>query len=155
MAFRVLGIDPASFEHLVGLSEEALAGLGIRRYTVDAKPGFPDRIEVRDLELGETVLLLNYEHQPAATPYRATHAIFIGEQSRTRLDMIDSLPEAIRIRSISLRAFDAAGEMVDADLADGAALEPLILRFLARPDVAYLHAHYAKRGCYAARVERT
>ncbi|MET3724267.1 DUF1203 domain-containing protein [Sphingomonas trueperi] len=154
MAFRVLGIDPASFEHLVGLSEEALAALGIRRYTVDAKPGFPDRIEVRDLEPGETVLLLNYEHQPADTPYRATHAIFIGEESRTRLDMIDSLPEAIRIRPISLRAFDAAGEMVDADLADGAALEPLILRFLARADVSYLHAHYAKRGCYAARIER-
>ncbi|WP_333570983.1 DUF1203 domain-containing protein [Sphingomonas sp.] len=155
MAFRVQGIDPAPFEHLMGLSDEALAERGIRRYTVDATPGFPDRIGVRDLEPGETALLLHYEHQPADTPYRASHAIFLGEQSRTRLDLIDALPEAIRIRPISLRAFNAEGEMVDADLADGSALEPLILRFLARADVAYLHAHYAKRGCYAARVERS
>ena len=33
------------------------------------------------------------------------------------------------------------------------AIEPTILRLLAVPGVAYLHAHYAKRGCYAARIE--
>ena len=44
--------------------------------------------------------------------------------------------------------------MVDADLVDGRELEPLITRFLAMPTVAYLQAHYAKRGCYAARIDR-
>jgi hypothetical protein len=44
--------------------------------------------------------------------------------------------------------------MVDADLAAGAVLAPVIERFLANPAVEYLHAHYAKRGCYAARIER-
>jgi hypothetical protein len=34
---------------------------------VDAKPGYPDRIEVRDAEPGESVLLLNYTHQPPTT----------------------------------------------------------------------------------------
>jgi hypothetical protein len=154
MAFRVLGIDPAPFAHLKDLSDEALAVIGIRRCTVDAKPGFPDRVEVRDLEPGETALLLNYTHQPADTPYRASHAIFVGEQARQQLDMIDALPEAILRRPISLRAFNAAGEMVDADLAEGDVLEPVILRFLDRADVDYLHAHYAKPGCYAARIER-
>ncbi len=154
MTFRIQGIDPAMFAHLKDISDEGLVALGIQRCTVDAKPGFPDRVEVRDLELGETALLLNYTHQPADTPYRASHAIFVGEQSRQKLDMIDALPEAIRRRPISLRAFNAAGEMVDANIADGNALEPVILRFFERSDIAYLHAHYAAPGCYAARIDR-
>jgi hypothetical protein len=55
---------------------------------------------------------------------------------------------------MSLRAFNEEGEMLDADLAADGEIEPLILRLLAKPEVAYLHAHYAKRGCYAARVDR-
>ena len=44
--------------------------------------------------------------------------------------------------------------MVDEDVVDGAAAEPLIQRYLTRTDVAYLHVHFARRGCYACRVER-
>ncbi len=154
MTYRIRGLDPAPFRHLFGLPDEALAAHGARRCTADAKPGFPDRIEVRDAEPGETMLLLNHVHQPADTPYRASHAIFVREGAEQALDMIDAIPDAMRLRPISLRAFDAEGEMVDADLVDGTALEPLIERFLANPSVDYLHAHYAKRGCYAARIER-
>jgi hypothetical protein len=155
MAYRVRGLDPAPFRHLYGLSDAALAARGVRRCIADAKPGFPDRIEVRDAEPGETLLLLNHVHQPADTPYRASHAIFVREGAESALDLIDAVPEALRVRPISLRAFDAAGEMVDADLVDGRELAPLIERFLADPAVDYLHAHYAKRGCYAARIERS
>jgi hypothetical protein len=42
----------------------------------------------------------------------------------------------------------------DADLAEGAAVDPVIARLLANPDTAYLHLHYAKMGCFAARVDR-
>ncbi|MFO1402643.1 MAG: DUF1203 domain-containing protein [Steroidobacteraceae bacterium] len=69
-------------------------------------------------------------------------------------DRVGEIPAPLRCRPISLRAFDAGHEMVDADLVDGSALEGLVTRFLARPEVAYLQAHYAKRGCYAARIER-
>lgn len=154
MSFRVQGLDPALFHHLIGLPDDQLEAFGARRYRVDSKPGYPDRVEVRDLEVGETALLLNYEHQPADTPYRSRHAIFVGEQSHQPLDLFDRLPEAILSRPISLRAFNAEGEMVEADLADGVDLHPVIRRFFERPDVAYLHAHYAKRGCYAARIVR-
>jgi hypothetical protein len=154
MSFRIQGLDPHGFEHLAGLSDTELRLQGARRYVVDAKPGFPDRIELRDLGIGETAILLNYEHQPADTAYRARHAIFVREGATIAAEMVDELPEVIRGRPISLRAFDAAGEMVDADLADGADLVPLIERFLANPQVTYLQAHYAKRGCYAARITR-
>ncbi|RZL53749.1 MAG: DUF1203 domain-containing protein [Sphingomonas sp.] len=154
MSFRIQGLDPAPFRHLIGRTDAALAAQGARRCVVDAHPGFPDRIEVRDLAIGETAILLNYEHQPADTPYRSRHAIFIGETATQALDRIDMIPDALRIRPISLRAFTAAGDMTAADLADGERLVPVIERLLADPAIAYLHAHYAKPGCYAARITR-
>jgi hypothetical protein len=154
MSFRISGLDPAPFHHLYGLADADLAERGVRRCRVDAKPGFPDRIELRDAEPGETVLLLNFVHQPAATPYRASHAIFVREGAQSAVTLVDAIPEVMTIRPISLRAFDAASEMLDADLADGHDLAPLIAHFFADARVAYLHAHYAKRGCYAARVDR-
>ena len=154
MSYRITGLDPAPFRYLFGLSEEALAAKGVKRYLADRKPGFPDRVELRDAEPGEAVLLLNYTHQPAQTPYRASHAIFVREGAESAYDAVDRIPEPLLLRPISLRAFSAEGEMVDADLAEGSELEPLIERLLANPGVSYLHAHYAKRGCYAARIER-
>lgn len=154
MSFRVRGLDPAPFVPLYGRSDADLAALGVRRVAVDAFPGYPDRIEVRDLAVGDTALLLNYEHQPAATPYRSAHAIFVREGATMPLDLIDAIPAAIARRPISLRAFDREGEMLDGELCDGAVLAPLVEAWLARPATAYLHAHYARRGCYAARIER-
>lgn len=154
MSFRIRGLAPSLFSHLTGLDEAELAKLGARRYFVDTKPGFPDRIGLRDLEIGETAILLNYEHHPADTPYRARHAIFVQEGVQEAAEVIDTVPEVMRRRQISLRAFDAVGNMTDADLVDGTDLVPLIERFFADTDVSYLHAHYAKRGCFAARIDR-
>jgi hypothetical protein len=153
MTFRVTGLSPSLFSHLVGLSDEALARLGARRQKVTACPGFPDRIALRDLAVGESVILVNHMHQDADTPYRASHAIFVSETATEAYDRVGEIPPPMRIRPLSLRAFTAGGEMIDADLAEGDAIESTILRLLAAPNVAYLHAHYAKRGCYAARVE--
>ena len=58
MPFRIRGLDPAPFAHFFGLADEDLAALGVTRFIADAKPGYPDRIEVRDVEPGEAVLLL-------------------------------------------------------------------------------------------------
>jgi hypothetical protein len=44
--------------------------------------------------------------------------------------------------------------MFDAEVAAGSELEPAIERLLAIPGVAYLHAHNAGMGCYAARIDR-
>lgn len=154
MGYRVQGLEASQFQHLYGLSEEELTRHGVRRYIVDKKPGFPDRIEVRDAEHGETVLLLNFVHQPADNPYYASHAIFVREGAMKAFDEVNIIPDVLRVRPISLRAFNAQDEMVDADVVDGEHLEPIIQRFFAQDDVRYLQAHYAKRGCYAARIER-
>jgi hypothetical protein len=99
-------------------------------------------------------LLLNYTHQPASNPYRASHAIFVAEGAKQRYDRIDEVPPAMRIRTLSLRAFDANDLIVAADLVEGHKVEELIGRFFDNPQVAYIQAHYAKYGCYASRIDR-
>ncbi len=154
MTFRITGLSPAPFRPLFGLSDTALAQHGVRRYVADMSSGFPDRIELRDAAPGESVLLLNHTHQPADTPYRASHAIFVREGAEAAYEGTDDIPPALRVRTLSLRAFDADHFIVDADLTEGRGAGELIERLFANPKVAYIQAHYAKYGCYAARIER-
>ena len=154
MAFRITGLSPEPFRHLFGLPDAALAARGAQRWTAAEGSRLPDRIEVRDALPGETLLLVNYAHQPADTPYRASHAIFVREGAAEAYDQVDAIPDAMRSRMLSLRAFDREHLMVDAELVDGRDAEAAIARLLAHSQVDYLQAHYATRGCYAARVER-
>ncbi|MGA8706892.1 MAG: DUF1203 domain-containing protein [Steroidobacteraceae bacterium] len=154
MSFRILGLSAEPFRPLFGLPDDELLIRGARRYIVDAHPGFPDRVELRDLEPGETALLLNYLHQPADTPYRAGHAIFVREGAESTGVFVDEVPEVLQRRVLSLRAFDGAHMMADAALVDGREAAGAIGRLLDNPEIAYIQAHYALRGCYAARVER-
>ena len=154
MSFRITGLSPAPFQHLFGLPDAALAAAGAIRYAATADSRFPDRIEIRDAAPGETVLLVNYEHQPAGTPYRARHAIFVREHAVAAFDAVGEIPPAMRARPLSLRAFDAAGMMNCFALAEGDAVPDAIARLLENADVAYIQAHYAGPGCYAARIER-
>jgi Protein of unknown function (DUF1203) len=154
MSFRITGLSPEPFRLHYGLSDKELALRGVKRYVSDHKPGFPDRIEMRDADVGETLLLLNHICQPANTPYRASHAIFVREGAENTYDRIDEVPEVMRTRLLSMRAYDALGMMLDADVVDGRQIETLIDRFFLSSQVAYIHAHNAKRGCYSGRSDR-
>ena len=155
MSYVVSGLPLEPFRRLFGQSDAALAAQGVIRMTADAHPGFPCRVTLEDAAPGDTLLLMNFEHQPADTPYRSRHAIFVNEAARQTRRVVDAVPAVLGVRPwISLRAFDAAGMMLEAAVAPGAALEPEILRLLDNPDAAYLHAHNAGRGCYAARIDR-
>ncbi len=153
-SFRISGLASREFSQLFGLDDAALSTFGAKRSCVDAKPGFPDRIGLRELEIGESALLVHSTHQPADTPYRASHAMYVAEIDASPFDRVNTVPEVLRTRTLSLRAFDTAHLMTDADLVEGSSVETLIDRFFANPNVAYVHAHYAKRGCYVARIER-
>jgi Protein of unknown function (DUF1203) len=154
MDFRIQGLSPEPFFPLYGMSDEELAGRGAKRYIARTKPGFPDRIEMRDAEPGERLILVNYVHQPADTPYRASHAVFVLEGAEKTYDAVNEVPEVLRRRLISIRGFDLSHWMVEGEVCDGHELDSAIHKLLANPQVAYLHAHYAKPGCYAARIER-
>lgn len=154
MSFRISGLPADPFRHLYGLSDDELQRHGALRYVADSKPGFPDRIEMRDAEIGERLLLINHVCQPAATPYRASHAIFIREGAERSYDRVGEVPEVMRSRLLSLRAYDSGGMMLDADVVDGRDIEALIARLFTNAQVDYIHAHNARRGCYSGRVDR-
>lgn len=154
MTYCIRGLDPAPFKSLYGLSDAELVNRGARRVVADSSPGVPDRIELRDLDVGETAILLNYEHQPADSPYRSRHAIFVREGANTGAQFRDEVPAVMRRRMLALRAFDNDGNIVDAELAEGDSIEPAIKRLLGKSGADYLHVHYAKYGCFAARVDR-
>lgn len=154
MGYRITGLPLADFEPLFGLDDEALKARGAVRVTADSKPGFPCRVTLEDAEPGESLILMNYEHQAAATPYRSSHAIFVRERARAEAVVDNEVPPLLSGRLLSVRAFGGDGMMTDADFVDGQELEPLIYRLLGDPRTAYLHVHNAKRGCFAARVDR-
>ena len=153
MGFRIRGLDSGQFRHLIGRDTEYLAQYGVERMVVDGNPGFPCRVSLQDAEPGETVLFMNYEHQPALSPYRSSHAIFVREEARPADLGENEVPDLLRIRLISVRAFDAAGMMVDADIVEGQRLEAAIERMLSTDSASYLHLHNAQRGCFIARVD--
>ena len=155
MSFRIVGLSADQFAPLFSLSDEDLRRHGARRQVADRTPGFPCRVSLRDAEPGETVLLIHYEHQPADTPYRAGHAIYVRAGAEEAKPAAGEVPDVLRRRLLSVRAFDSNGMMVEADVVEGKALEPIIDRLFSNPAVAYLHLHNAKPGCYAARVERS
>ncbi len=152
MNFTVSGLSPGPFLPLYGLSEAELAKRRARRVTAGAE-GFPERIELRDAEPGETLLLVNFEHQPADTPFRASHAVYVREGA-TECGSFDGLPDMLSRRLLSLRGFSADGMMVEADVVEGSDCEAVIERLLGDSRIDYIHAHSARPGCYLARIDR-
>ena len=155
MTYRIHGLDPLPFRALYGLADEELARRGILRMPVTAQPGFPCRLTLDDAPIGATMLLLNHVSHDVANPYRATHAIFVTEGAEAPAEFVDEVPPALARRVLSLRAFDAAGMMRDAALVQPGEADDGIRTLLDAPETAYIHAHNAIRGCFAARVDRS
>ncbi|MGZ8364138.1 MAG: DUF1203 domain-containing protein [Caulobacteraceae bacterium] len=155
MTFRILGLDPAPFLPLFGLSDAELAEHGAVRMAVEEPHAAPCRVTLADAEPGETMLLLNHAHQPKPTPFRANGPIFVRETAGEAYDRTGEIPDPILRRPISARAYDAAGMMTDGEVLDGKDAAALLTRWLERPEVDEIHLHYARRGCFAARVVRS
>ncbi|MEL6862592.1 MAG: DUF1203 domain-containing protein [Pseudomonadota bacterium] len=153
MDFQIRALPRDAFAHLFGASPEQLQAAGAERVVVDHSPGYPCRVSLRDAEPGETVLLLNYEHVSEASPYRASHAIFVIEDVDEAAPNLNEIPEVLRQRLLSVRAFDRAHHMIAADVCEGTDLEATIHALSEIEGVDYLHVHNAKPGCFAAKVD--
>ena len=154
MTYLIKGLDPAAFAFLVGADEDTLARHHAVRMTVTETPGSPCRIKLEDAAIGETVLLVNHVSHEGDNPYRASHAIFVSEGADEAAAYLDEVPPALDRRILSLRAFDGAGMMSDAILAQPGEADPAIRALFADPKVDHIDAHNATRGCFAARIER-
>ena len=154
MAYRISGLPPEPFERLFGLSDEALAAHGAVRRTADKKPGYPCRVTLEDADPGEAMILVNHVSQPADTPFRASHAIFVREGARQPATFVDALPPVFDTRTIGLRGFDADGMLRDGLLAGPGEADAAIRQLFEQPEIESIHAHTATYGCFVARIER-
>jgi hypothetical protein len=154
MPFQIHALPADLFSDLFSLSDTELAGKSARRMIVDENPGFPCRVSLADAEIGDIVVLVNYQHQPNDTPYRASHAVFVRQGVEQARPAPGEVPEALASRLMSVRAFDAAHDMIAADVVGGENVGAAIESFFADPGVDYLHLHNAKQGCFAASVTR-
>ena len=154
MTYRISGLEPAQFAHLVGLSDEQLAAQGATRVTANANRGYPCRISLDDARAGETLILLHHVSHDVATPYRSAYAIYIRENADHPAVYEDRTPPVFEGRPLGLRAFDPDGNLKNALLAMPGEADAKIRELLADPAIAYIDAHNAAHGCFAARVER-
>ncbi|HEY1231421.1 MAG TPA: DUF1203 domain-containing protein, partial [Ramlibacter sp.] len=138
-SFRLVGLDAAPFEPLFALDDAQLLARGARRVRADSLPGYPCRISLEDAQPGDELLLLPFEHQPCASPYRASGPIYVRRRAQQAVLAPGELPPYVTRRPISLRAYDAADMMVDAGIAEGDALRGELERLLRDPRVRYLH----------------
>lgn len=152
MAYRIEGLASEVFSPLFALGDEALERRGARRMTANG-PGFPCRVSLEEAQPGETVLLINHVSLEAATPFRASHAIFVRKGARQQVH-VDRLPPMFERRTLSLRGFDRHFMLQQALLAFPGDAGRCIADLFSRREITEIHAHVAAQGCFLARIVR-
>ena len=153
-SFRIVGLPLAPFAPLFALSNAELAARGMRRVVADSKPGYPCRVSLADAEPGETLILLHHLHHDVPGPYRASGPIYVREAAVECTLATGEVPDYVATRLLSFRAYDASGMLLDATVAEGREFATVVNGMFADPDVAYVHAHNARPGCFSCRIER-
>lgn len=152
--FQVVALPAEAFGDLIAMSDDDLRARRGRRIIVDRKPGFPCRVSLADAEIGEEVILVDYTHHDADSPYRASGPIFVRAKAATAQVALNEIPEMLRFRLLSVRAYDEDGIMRSSEVLEGNELPDHIRKVFADDRVAYIHLHNAGPGCYNCRVER-
>ena len=154
MTYRITGLPMTPFAPLFPLDDGSLAAMRARRLIATADRGFPCRVSLVDARCGEALLLLHHVSHDVATPYRAAYAIYVREHAREAEPFVDCTPPVFEGRPLGLRAFDSEGMLRDARLALPGDADAAIRALFARDEIAYIHAHNAAHGCFAARIDR-
>ncbi len=154
MTYRIRGLDPAGFAPLLAMTNDQLAGHRSVRVRADSDRGFPCRVTLEDAKSGESLILTHFVSHDVTTPYRTAYAIYVRESANVAADFVDRLPPVFDGRSFSLRGFGDNGMLTAARLAPEGKAETQILEMLDDPRIAYIDAHNAAHGCFAARIER-
>ncbi len=154
--FRVSGIPAEVIDEIRHLSDSELKKRRAVRRMVDARPGFPCRVTLEDAEIGESVLLFNFEHLAGPSPYRSVGPIFVRESASETYSKINEIPEVLCVpdRLFSVRAYDERDMLVNAEVIESAGIDQLIQRLFANANIAYIHVHNAGPGCYSCRIDR-
>ena len=154
MTFQIHALPAEDYAAFFDMTDAELTLRDACRKTVDAYPGFPCRVTLDDAQPGEEVILVNHTSLDAASPYRASHAIYVRKGQPSAAPAPGEVPPVLTRRILSIRGFGADAMMRVADVVEGAALGAALSDMFANPEIAEIHIHNAKQGCYAARATR-
>jgi hypothetical protein len=152
MQFIIQGLDPSLFVSVFEQKQAVFNRGPVEAHSVTECPGSPCRITLDDAQIGQNVWLLSYCHHDAATPYAQSGPIFVTDGVTTAARYVDEMPPALARRTLSLRAYNVDGAMVDAIIIQGHLAPPEIERMFDRGDVVRIDAHNGARGCFAAHI---
>lgn len=154
MKFKLKALDEKEFAPLFKLNDQELEKIGALRMTVDAFPGFPCRVSLEDAEIGEEVILLEYQHHKVNSPYQASGPIFVRMLAKTSTLEINEIPKMFNHRLLSIRGYNNKGIMKAASVTEGKTLKEQLTKTFENEAIQYIHIHNASPGCYNCIVER-
>lgn len=153
-SYVIKALDASEFTDLFALDDAALHVHNVRHVIADKPNAFPCRVSLQDALVGDDLLLLPYQHQPANSPYRSSGPIFVRRGVATAAPAINQIPGVVARRLISVRAYDGGHQMIAAEVCEGTAVGAWLQRAFDNQNIAYAQLHYARQGCYACRAER-
>ena len=154
MTYSIKGLNPQDFTPFFALSDAALRGHRARRVTATANRGFPCRVSLRDANEGDSLLLIHHVNHDVDTPFRNAYAIYIRADAHEPGYFVDEVPPVMESRTMALRGYSSTGLLEEADIAIPGQADETIRHMLENTQIAYIDAHNAAPGCFAARVTR-
>jgi len=152
--FQVVAAPLNIFRNFFSMTDEELKAIDSRRIIATDWPGFPCRVSLEDAQPDEKVILTNYAHHKANSPYKSDGPIFVREMA-VEADLEENeIPKMLLHRELSVRAYNKKGMMVNARTLQGDKLESCIRDFFSNEKIAYLHVHNAAPGCFNCAIER-
>ena len=149
--FRIV---PLSTEIAEAARRSAEAGVSDHAVvTADSPNGYPCRHCLRWARPGERMILFPFAAIATGRPYSESGPIFVHAERCERYAMTHEYPRGFREGRV-IRAYNAQHEIIAAQVANGEGPEPVIERFLQRPETAFVHVRSASRGCYTMEIER-
>jgi len=154
MTYAINGLAPGRFAPLFTMDEGQLAASRAVRLRAAASSGFPCRVSLRDADEGEELVLVHHVNHDVETPFRSAFAIYVRRGAQCAARFVDECPPVFTGRAIALRGYDSNGMLASARLALPGEADVHIRSLLDEPAIAYIDAHNAAYGCFAARIER-
>ena len=150
-SFRII---PLSTEIAEAARRAAENGAADHRVVVtDSPTGYPCRHCLRWAQPGERMILFPFAAMAPGRPYSESGPIFVHAEACEPYSVTDEFPADFR-KGRSLRAYNAGHDLVAAEVANGEGPEPVIDRFLQKPETAFIHVRSASHGCYTMEIER-
>ena len=153
LSFRCVPMETAAANRF---RETGIDDGGNRLHRQIADRASPCRHCLAEAIPGHAVLLGSYHFGRPNGIYWTPSPIWVHAEGCTRFDRVNTIPEIVRNRLVSVRAYDSRDFCLYelGDVSDGREVEPLIERALADPRADYLNIHTARPGCFLCRVER-